>query len=87
MCRFAVLGLGDSSYAKFNFAAKRLARRLQQLGGQMLLHTGLADDQHDLGADAVVEPWIRNLWKVLDMLYPLPEGVAHVATATLCSPR
>jgi len=29
---YAVLGLGDSSYAKFNFVAKKLYRRLQNLG-------------------------------------------------------
>lgn len=73
----AVLGLGDSSYAKsaiptfsfhttraylagktvlhplsthrFNFVAKKLHRRLVQLGASMLIPVGLADDQHDLG--------------------------------------
>ena len=29
---FSVLGLGDSSYAKFNYVAKRLFRRLEGLG-------------------------------------------------------
>ena len=29
---FSVLGLGDSSYAKFNYTAKRLYRRLEGLG-------------------------------------------------------
>lgn len=37
---FGVLGLGDSGYAKFNFVAKRLAKRLQQLGAVPLLATG-----------------------------------------------
>ncbi|XP_016283590.2 NADPH-dependent diflavin oxidoreductase 1 isoform X3 [Monodelphis domestica] len=46
---YAVLGLGDSSYAKFNFVAKKLHRRLLQLGGSALLPIGLGDDQHDLG--------------------------------------
>ncbi|XP_015765584.1 PREDICTED: NADPH-dependent diflavin oxidoreductase 1-like [Acropora digitifera] len=46
---FAVLGLGDSSYPKFNFIAKKLYKRLIQLGGTSLLSLGLADDQHDLG--------------------------------------
>ncbi|KAK3605906.1 hypothetical protein CHS0354_017812 [Potamilus streckersoni] len=72
---FAVLGLGDSSYQKFNFIAKKLNRRLQQLGAQPLLTVGLADDQHDLGADAVVFPWTENLWKKLLQMYPLPPGV------------
>ena len=29
---YGVLGLGDSGYAQFNYAAKRLNRRLAQLG-------------------------------------------------------
>lgn len=73
--RFAVLGLGDSSYAKFNFAAKKLYRRLLQLGGHPLLDVGLADDQHDLGPDAVVDKWSAQLWNKLCEIYPLPPGV------------
>ncbi len=30
--QYGVFGLGDSSYAKYNFAAKKLAKRLTQLG-------------------------------------------------------
>lgn len=39
---FGVIGLGDSSYAKFNFVAKRLNRRLQQLGGTEIIPIGQA---------------------------------------------
>uniref|UniRef100_A0A8D2DJR8 NADPH-dependent diflavin oxidoreductase 1 n=1 Tax=Sciurus vulgaris TaxID=55149 RepID=A0A8D2DJR8_SCIVU len=46
---FAVVGLGDSAYAKFNFVAKKLHRRLLQLGGSALLPMCLGDDQHELG--------------------------------------
>lgn len=61
--KYGVLGLGDSSYSKFNFAAKKLNKRLAQLGGEELLPIGLADDQHNLGIDAVVDPWIKKLWE------------------------
>lgn len=37
---FGVLGLGDSSYPKFNHVAKKLSRRLAQLGGNQLLQVG-----------------------------------------------
>uniref|UniRef100_A0A2C9KVX5 Flavodoxin-like domain-containing protein n=1 Tax=Biomphalaria glabrata TaxID=6526 RepID=A0A2C9KVX5_BIOGL len=47
--KFAVLGLGDSSYQKYNVVAKRLQKRLDQLGACSILKLGLADDQHDLG--------------------------------------
>lgn len=59
--RFAVLGLGDSSYQRYNFVAKKLYRRLQQLGGHPLMDLGLADDQHDLGADFAVDAWMTTL--------------------------
>ncbi|XP_036973433.1 NADPH-dependent diflavin oxidoreductase 1 [Acanthopagrus latus] len=68
----AVLGLGDSSYPKFNFVAKKLHKRLVQLGASTLLPVGLADDQHDLGSDAVIDPWLTSLWAKLFALYPSP---------------
>ncbi|KAL4219174.1 NADPH-dependent diflavin oxidoreductase 1 [Mactra antiquata] len=68
----AVLGLGDSSYPKFNFVAKKLHRRLLQLGSKSIINVGLADDQHDLGADAVIYPWMDKLWEKLMSIYPLP---------------
>ncbi|XP_068695868.1 NADPH-dependent diflavin oxidoreductase 1-like [Montipora foliosa] len=71
---FAVLGLGDSSYPKFNFIAKKLYKRLIQLGGKSLQSLGLADDQHDLGPDAVVDPWLKKLWEKVLRIYPIPPG-------------
>lgn len=69
---FAVLGLGDSSYAKFNFVAKKLYRRLLQLGGRALLPVCLGDDQHELGPDAAIDPWLPDLWGKVLGLYPVP---------------
>ncbi|XP_015252211.1 PREDICTED: NADPH-dependent diflavin oxidoreductase 1 [Cyprinodon variegatus] len=66
----AVLGLGDSSYPKFNFVAKKLHKRLLQLGAGMLIPVGLADDQHDLGPDAVIDPWLRSFWEKVLVLHP-----------------
>lgn len=39
--KFGVLGLGDSSYAKFNFVSKKLHKRLLQLGAEPLLDVGM----------------------------------------------
>lgn len=58
---FCVFGLGDSSYDKFNVAAKKLNKRLIQLGGQELIPLTLGDDQHELGYDAAYDPWIQIL--------------------------
>ncbi|OQV23583.1 NADPH-dependent diflavin oxidoreductase 1 [Hypsibius exemplaris] len=72
--KFAVLGLGDSSYMEFNFAAKRLNRRLLGTGATSIQEIGYADDQHELGIDGVAEPWIAQLMDNLMVNYPLPEG-------------
>ncbi|XP_061555006.1 NADPH-dependent diflavin oxidoreductase 1 isoform X2 [Phycodurus eques] len=66
----AVLGLGDSSYPKFNFVAKKLHKRLAQLGASLLLPVGLADDQHDLGPDVVIDAWLTSFWEKVFALYP-----------------
>lgn len=38
--KFGVVGLGDSSYSKFNFVGKRLHKRLIQLGATPLVDVG-----------------------------------------------
>ena len=61
----AVFGLGDSSYAKFNFPAKKLHARLLQLGAQPMLPLGLGDDQHVAGPYTALVPWQAALIKYL----------------------
>ncbi|XP_054249288.1 NADPH-dependent diflavin oxidoreductase 1 isoform X3 [Indicator indicator] len=82
---YAVLGLGDSSYPKFNFVAKKLHKRLLQLGGSPLLPVALGDDQHDLGPDAVIDPWLLALWDKILALYPLPPGL-EIISPDICLP-
>ncbi|XP_062536018.1 NADPH-dependent diflavin oxidoreductase 1 [Armigeres subalbatus] len=72
---FGVLGLGDSRYPKFNYVAKRLHKRLLQLGATALLPVGLCDDQHDLGYGAVFMPWMTNFWNKLIELSPIPANL------------
>jgi len=84
---FGVLGLGDSSYPKFNHVAKKLSRRLAQLGGDQLLQVGLADDQHDLGPDFVVDSWLQRWWDLALQRHPLPKGVDPVPRDQLPLPK
>ena len=51
--RYAVLGLGDSSYPKFNAIGRTLDLRLAELGGQRLLALGEAD----VDIERVALPW------------------------------
>ena len=62
---FACFGLGDSHYAKFNVAAKKLHRRLERLGATSVVALGLGDDQHPAGYDHALDPWLAELWKAL----------------------
>ncbi|XP_010221790.1 PREDICTED: NADPH-dependent diflavin oxidoreductase 1 [Tinamus guttatus] len=84
---YAVLGLGDSSYPKFNFVAKKLHKRVLQLGGSPLLPVALGDDQHDLGPDAVIDPWLLALWDKILALYPLPPGVQIISPDVRLPPK
>lgn len=78
---FAVAGLGDSTYQKFNFVAKRLHKRLLQLGATAILPIALCDDQHDLGIGGILSPWIDNFWSKLNEIHPLPLGVNPLPSA------
>ncbi|XP_077161099.1 NADPH-dependent diflavin oxidoreductase 1 isoform X2 [Paroedura picta] len=84
---YAVLGLGDSSYPKFNFIAKKLHKRLLQLGGNPIMPVALGDDQHDLGPDAVIDPWLLDLWKKILALYPLPSGLNIIGPDIILPPK
>lgn len=46
---FAVFGLGDTSYDKFCWSAKKLSRRMGSLGAQEICERGEGDEQHPLG--------------------------------------
>ncbi|CAL8321900.1 unnamed protein product [Lota lota] len=83
----AVLGLGDSSYPKFNFVAKKLHKRLQQLGASLLSSVGLADDQHDLGANAVIDPWLASFWDIVSALYPSMNSMTSLPEDQPLPPR
>jgi sulfite reductase (NADPH) flavoprotein alpha-component len=54
--KFAVLGLGDSSYPQFCEIGRRLDTRLAELGATRLLERGDAD----LDFDTVATPWIAR---------------------------
>eukprot|EP00123_Amoebidium_parasiticum_P003611 comp14899_c1_seq1/m.11448 comp14899_c1_seq1/g.11448 ORF comp14899_c1_seq1/g.11448 comp14899_c1_seq1/m.11448 type:complete len:602 (-) comp14899_c1_seq1:75-1880(-) len=85
--RCTVFGLGDSSYAKYNFTAKRLHKRLQQLGAQLVYRRGLGDEQHELGIDGELDPWLDGMWLTLLQLYPLPSGKEIIRSDVKPEPR
>lgn len=52
LLNFTVFALGDSSYEKFCWPGKMLARRLENLGAHEFCERGEGDEQHQLG-------WVR----------------------------
>lgn len=62
---YAVFGLGDSGYQKYNFVAKKLDKRLADLGGKTITERGLGDDQHPSGYEGALDPWMFSLWTML----------------------
>jgi sulfite reductase (NADPH) hemoprotein beta-component len=69
---YSVFGLGDSHYwprkqdkIYYNKPAKDLDRRLQEIGGKMLVECGLGDDQDPDGYQTGYSEWEAKLWKAL----------------------
>ncbi|XP_047317578.1 NADPH-dependent diflavin oxidoreductase 1 [Impatiens glandulifera] len=74
---YAVFGLGDSGYQKYNFVAKKLDKRVSDLGARTIIERGLGDDQHPSGYEGALDPWMSSLWKALYQMNPkmFPAGV------------
>ncbi|CAM9822019.1 unnamed protein product [Chrysoparadoxa australica] len=72
--KFALFGLGDSGYDKYNAAARKLRIRLLQLGASEVVERGFGDDQSAKGAWGDLDPWAALLWKCLEELHPWPPG-------------
>lgn len=62
---YCVFGLGDSSYEKFNAAARKLNTRLKQLGAKEIIPIGLGDDQGTYGYFSALDIWLEQLWNYL----------------------
>ena len=75
---FTSFGLGDSTYLKFNWAVKKLHKRVLQLGGREVCLRGEGDEQHPEGIDSTFLPWLKALLERLLEMWPLPEGVQKI---------
>lgn len=59
-----------NSSIRYNYAAKKLFKRLLQLGATPIIPRGDGDDQHFLGVDGALDPWLIELWRRLREMYP-----------------
>lgn len=69
--KFFMIGLGDSSYEKFNFTAKKLFKRFIQLGANSQIDLCLCDDQHSNGIEAAYSRWITQFWETVNSNFDL----------------
>lgn len=65
LLNYAIFGLGDSSYDKYNAAARMLNSRLKQLGSREIVPIGLGDDQAQYGYLTALDPWLDTLCSAL----------------------
>ncbi|KAE9370840.1 riboflavin synthase domain-like protein [Stipitochalara longipes BDJ] len=84
---FTTFGLGDSSYPKYNFSARKLHKRLEQLGAKEIYPRGEGDEQHPEGIDGTFLSWSVDLGKHLLSSYPLPEGVTPIPPEVPLPPK
>jgi sulfite reductase (NADPH) flavoprotein alpha-component len=73
--RYAVLGLGDSSYPNFCAIGRQLDARFAQLGAQRLFDAGEAD----VDLETVAQPWLEQ---ALQQAREQLKGSAPLATVT-----
>ena len=76
--QFAVFGFGDSSYEKFNAAARKLFTRLQQLQARPILPMGLGDDQQPSMYLQSLDEWTQTLLRQLKV-----DSTPNIGTETL----
>merc|ERR1719329_1250383 len=84
--QYAVFGMGDSSYVFFNESAKQIDGAFEKLGGQRLIPTGMADDQHPARYDTELEEWTPDFYDSIDappppQILPAPTHEAEILDA------
>ncbi|KAK9239011.1 hypothetical protein V1525DRAFT_70025 [Lipomyces kononenkoae] len=84
---FTSFGLGDSAYARFNWAAKKLHKRLLHLGGQELCTRGEGDDSASGGIEGGYANWEPILMSSLLDRYPLAAGLERIPDDILLPPE
>ncbi|KAH7327986.1 sulfite reductase flavoprotein alpha-component [Stachybotrys elegans] len=85
--KYTCFGLGDSTYVKFNWAARKLIRRLEQLGAQTFVENYEADEQFPDGVEGCFATWADGLRKHLLDTYPHPEGLEPLSEEDILPPR
>lgn len=73
--------------ARYNWASRKLSKRLRQLGGQLFYDCGESDEQHPEGINGTFLPWVTGLRKKLIDHYPLMSGIAPLPDDVYLEPK
>jgi sulfite reductase alpha subunit-like flavoprotein len=76
--RFCLVGLGDTSYPKFNWAARKLGKRMKQLGALEVVQSCEADEQGEESTDGAFLAWLPQFKASLLEAFPLPNGLQPI---------
>lgn len=85
--KFAVYGLGDSSYSKFNYVSKILFKRLVDCGAQPVHDLVAGDEQHELGCDGSIYPKLEELIHELQRSYNLISNLSTEPDTEISAPQ
>ncbi|KAM0745689.1 NADPH dependent diflavin oxidoreductase 1 [Meredithblackwellia eburnea MCA 4105] len=85
--RYAVFGLGDSSYAKYNWVAKKMSRRLDLLGATSVIERGEGDDQNEWGIESTFPDWVSSFYEAIDPLFPVSPNFVRLSPDDIPPPR
>ncbi|GAA5889058.1 hypothetical protein JCM16303_002173 [Sporobolomyces ruberrimus] len=83
---YAVFGLGDSSYPKYNWVAKKFSRRMETLGAREIIQRGEGDDQNEFGVESTFPAWSKKLFERLQAAFPPPPGFKPLSSDSLPPP-
>ncbi|KAF4974398.1 hypothetical protein FZEAL_8697 [Fusarium zealandicum] len=84
---YTTFGLGDSTYIKFNWAARKLNRRLDQLGASTFIDGFEADEQFPDGIDGSFVRWADRLYDHLLEQHPPPSGLQPIPDDVILPPK
>jgi len=76
--KYGIVGLCDSSYPKFNLAARKLHKRLQQLGANPIVDLCEADEQGEEGTEGAFLAWLPLFQEQVLARFPLQTGQAPI---------
>nr|XP_019008983.1 NADPH-ferrihemoprotein reductase [Kwoniella pini CBS 10737]OCF47764.1 NADPH-ferrihemoprotein reductase [Kwoniella pini CBS 10737] len=83
---FTLFGLGDSSYERFCYAGKILARRMEDLGGNKLSEYGWGDERSPNGIEDALLPWLKETLDTFLPYLPLSSDFNMLSSTDLPPP-